>query len=204
MKLRTLVVALVTLLSCGMPMSMDDGGAGGGAATGGGATGGGSATGGGGSTGGGATGGGATGGGATGGGATGGGATGGGATGGGATGGGGGMTVSFSATVAPIFRAKCQQACHGGAYQGTTMQIYSRLRGTTPGTTACANQPRLVVNDSANSLVVKKLLGTQTCGSKMPLVPMGTSSRDCMGTECVASMDLDLIRAWIDQGALNN
>ena len=115
------------------------------------------------------------------------------------------MTVSFATTIAPIFRAKCAQACHGGAYQGNNTNLYNRLRGTTPGNTACASQMRVTPNDAANSLVVRKLLGTQTCGDKMPQVPTGgSSSRDCMNAECVSQGDIDLISAWINQGALNN
>ena len=74
----------------------------------------------------------------------------------------------------------------------------------TANNTACASQPRVVVNDGANSLVIRKLLGTQTCGSRMPQVPMGAGSRNCTGNECVTAGDTDLIKRWIDQGAQNN
>lgn len=74
----------------------------------------------------------------------------------------------------------------------------------TANNTACASQPRIVVNDGANSLVIRKLLGTQTCGSKMPQVPMGAGSRACNGAECATAFEIDLIRRWITEGALNN
>lgn len=111
--------------------------------------------------------------------------------------------VRFATEVAPILRAKCQQACHGGQYQSAGT-AYTRLRAMTANNTACASQPRIVVNDGANSLVIKKLLGTQTCGGRMPQVAMGAGSRACNGTECVAASDIDLIKRWIDQGAQNN
>ncbi|MDP3236555.1 MAG: hypothetical protein Q8N26_27435 [Myxococcales bacterium] len=108
--------------------------------------------------------------------------------------GGGSATVSFATEVAPILRAKCQQACHAGQYQSAG-SAYTRLRGMTSGG-ACGNQPRLVVNDGASSLVIRKILGTQTCGGKMP--------QGCTGNACVSATDADTIKRWIDQGALNN
>ena len=75
----------------------------------------------------------------------------------------------------------------------------------TSSMTTCASQPRLVANDGANSLVIKKLLGTQTCGGKMPQVPTGaTTARACSGAECATAGEIDLITRWINQGALNN
>jgi len=122
-------------------------------------------------------------------------------SGGGAGGAGGGSgIVSFSATVAPILKMKCIQACHGGQYQ-TTANAYSRLKGTTAAAgTACANMPRIIVNNGAGSLVIQKLKGTQTCGMRMPLV----NNNGCTGTDCVAASDITKIETWIDQGAQNN
>ncbi|MDP3498893.1 MAG: hypothetical protein Q8S33_01120 [Myxococcales bacterium] len=223
MRLRDLAFVAASLAACGeMPSMMDAGSTGGGiAATGGGSAAGGSAAGGsaaggsaagGSAAGGSAAGGSAAGGSAAGGSAAGGSAAGGSAAGGSAAGGaagggsaaggsaaggsagGGSATVSFATEVAPILRAKCQQACHAGQYQSAG-SAYTRLRGMTSGG-ACGNQPRLVVNDGASSLVIRKILGTQTCGGKMP--------QGCTGNACVSATDADTIKRWIDQGALNN
>ncbi len=69
---------------------------------------------------------------------------------------------------------------------------------------ACANTPRLVVNDGANSLVVKKLLGTAECGGVMPLVKNGRVTTPRASEECVARADIEKLKGSIDQGALDS
>lgn len=68
----------------------------------------------------------------------------------------------------------------------------------------CVNTPRIVVNDGANSLLVKKLLGTAGCGAVMPLVKTGMTSVAYEGDQCVAPDGIDKVKLWIDQGALDN
>ncbi len=126
-------------------------------------------------------------------------------TGGGAGGaggaGGGAATVSFATQVAPIFRMRCGTSCHNGDYGSQNVNtIYNRLRGMTQAGTACASRPRLVVGDSANSLVVQKISGTHNCGVRMPIVGMS----GCTGNACVSAAQIQTIRTWIDQGAVNN
>lgn len=189
------VIISVSFAACGP----EDGSSGTGGGSGGAGSGGGSAATGGGSAGGGEGGGAVATGGGSGGGGAGGGtvATGGGSGGGGGTGGGAAFP-RFAADIAPILKAKCGN-CHGSQYAqaGTA---YTRLRGTTSGTTACASTPRIIVNDGANSLVVKKMLGTAGCGARMPIVNMA----GCTGNACVPATDIDKIKVWIDNGALNN
>jgi hypothetical protein len=57
-----------------------------------------------------------------------------------------------------------------------------------------------VVGNGANSLVVKKMLGTAGCGNRMPQV----LNAGCTGNACVPAADIDKVKQWIDQGALNN
>lgn len=112
-------------------------------------------------------------------------------------------TLSFAADIAPIFKSKCS-GCHGNQWE-TAASAYTRLTGTTSGTTACANQPRMVKGNGAGSLVVKKMLGTAGCGDRMPRTgspPMGSGV--CSGTQCVAESDIDKLKTWIDQGGKNN
>lgn len=63
----------------------------------------------------------------------------------------------------------------------------------------------MVVGDGANSLLVKKLLGTSGCGQVMPLVRVSaTEIVACTGLQCVAPADIEKLKLWIDQGALDN
>lgn len=111
--------------------------------------------------------------------------------------------VSFANDVMPVFKAKCA-GCHSGQYEDAAT-TFTRLRLSTAATAACANMPRIEVNDGANSLLVKKLLGTAGCGAVMPLVRTSTTTVvACMDAQCVAPADIEKVRIWIDQGALNN
>ncbi len=194
------VAALVFSQSCGpSPTTGTGGGTGGatGGGTGGGATGGGtgeSATGGG--TGGSATGGG------TGGSATGGG-TGGGATGGG-TGGASG-TVTFTTVYTTIIANRCAP-CHTtssgiGITQGTLdmtskATAYASLVNVAAAGSACAGQgTRVVPGNPGTSILYLKvnLTDPAPCGAKMPF-----------GLAALPQSEVNSIRDWIQQGALNN
>ena len=80
-----------------------------------------------------------------------------------------------------------------------TASAYTRLRGIADDD-VCSGTPRLVVNDGAHSLVVQKMLGTASCGVRMPMV-LGSG---CAGTECVAAADIETVKVWVDLGALND
>ncbi len=127
-----------------------------------------------------------------------------GAAGGGMGGAGGGaaIAISFANDVMPIFKAKCG-GCHGGSYEKAAI-AYSRLKLNTTATSPCANTPRIIANDGANSLLVKKLLNTAGCGAVMPLIKVGMASVACVDEQCVAKADIQTVKLWIDQGALEN
>ena len=131
-------------------------------------------------------------------------AGGGGAGGSGGMGGGGaaGIVVSFATDVMPVLKTKCA-GCHSGQYEQAAV-TFMRLRANTSATAACANAPRIEVNNGANSLLVKKLLGTAGCGAVMPLIKVGTTMVACAGAECVAPADIEKVKLWIDQGAVDN
>lgn len=110
--------------------------------------------------------------------------------------------VSSAEDVMPVLKAKCGN-CHQGQYLDPVVTL-ARLHATTSAMAACANTPRIVINDGANSLLVKKLLGTAECGGVMPLVKVGSMTMACEGDACVAPADIEKMKAWIDQGALDN
>ena len=111
--------------------------------------------------------------------------------------------VSFANNVMPVLKAKCT-GCHGGQYEQAILTL-ARLKLNTSPTSACPNTPRMVVNDGANSLLVKKLLGTSGCGGIMPLIKMSsTEIVPCTGKMCVGPMDIVMVKQWIDQGAHDN
>ena len=124
--------------------------------------------------------------------------------GGGAGGGGAAIAmVSFANDVMPVLKAKCS-GCHGGQYEQAILTL-ARLKLSTSATSACPSTPRMVVNDGANSLLVKKLMGTAGCGVIMPLIKMSpTVSVPCTGKMCVGPMDIVTVKLWIDQGAHDN
>ncbi len=103
--------------------------------------------------------------------------------------------VSFSAQVQPIFTNRCVNAgCHPGG-GGPFSLAAGQSRGNMvniQATSSCTSDRRVVPGDAAASVLYKKISGT-SCGDRMPrnLPPL------------IAS-EADLIRDWINQGALNN
>jgi len=92
--------------------------------------------------------------------------------------------ASFTADVMPIFLAKCSP-CHGsmGGWDGSN---YSTVM------TSGDNAPTVISNDSENSILAQKILGTQTYGTIMP--PGGK----------MTNSEIQLILDWIQAGALDN
>ena len=103
--------------------------------------------------------------------------------------------VSFSAQVQPIFTNRCVNAgCHPGGGAPFSLDA-GQSRGNmvnVQATSSCTSDKRVVPGNAAASVLYKKISGT-TCGDRMPrnLPPLITS-------------EIDLIRDWINQGALNN
>ncbi len=110
-------------------------------------------------------------------------------------GGGSGGGVSFSTQVQPIFTVSCVNAgCHPGSGAPFSLRSdnsYSNLVNVAATTGPCASDMRVAPGNAAASALVKRLEGN--CGVRMPI-----------GGAALSQAELDLIRLWINQGALNN
>ncbi len=106
---------------------------------------------------------------------------------------------SFSTDIMEIFsRRDCTASyCHGSGAGALTLTSsaatsYGNLVGVTSPT---SGEVRVIVNDAANSYLVKKLEGTQGSGNGSRM-PFGASQLD--------NIDLTNIKNWINTGAINN
>jgi len=98
------------------------------------------------------------------------------------------QTVSFSQNVKPIFNSPSVGCigCHGGTsglFVGTVADL---LKGGVHG-------PVVVPGNSAQSLLIRKLSATPPFGARMPF-----------GGTPLPDSTIQIIRNWIDQGALDN
>jgi len=93
--------------------------------------------------------------------------------------------VDFGRDIQPLLREHCVE-CHGPAQQMKGLRL-DRRRDALPNRVG-ANGARIVPGDSARSMLVKRLTGTEA-GTQMP--PAGPLSES----------KIQLIQAWIDQGA---
>ncbi len=103
---------------------------------------------------------------------------------------------SFSQDIFEIFtrRGCTASSCHGGGAGGLFMTSASNAYANLVGVESNGTGEVLVIaSDAANSYLVKKLEGTATVGSRMPL---GGSPLD--------NIDLTNVKNWINQGAKNN
>lgn len=94
--------------------------------------------------------------------------------------------VDFSKAIHPIFVSRCV-SCHNtdSPQAGLTLGTReSMIKGGVHG-------PAVIPGDSARSLIVKRILGEG--GARMP-----------MGGKPLAADEIDLIRRWIDEGAIVN
>lgn len=106
--------------------------------------------------------------------------------------------VSFANDVQPIFTTSCVNAgCHpgGGApFSLQSGQSYGNLVGvaqtSSPGCSSL--QFRVDPNSASNSVLYQRINGS-SCGSRMPL-----------GGGSLPTAEINRIRDWINQGALNN
>jgi hypothetical protein len=97
-------------------------------------------------------------------------------------------TVSFSQNVKPIFNSPSVGCigCHGGTnglFVGTVADL---LKGGVHG-------PAVVPGNSAQSLLIRKLSATPPFGARMPF-----------GGTPLPDSTIQIIKNWIDQGALDN
>ena len=107
---------------------------------------------------------------------------------------------TLSGDVQPILTANCTTGCHGGA---TPILGQNLSEGQTTASTVnvasieLPSMDRIEPGDPDNSYLVHKIQGTQASvggtGERMPL------SRDALTEE-----QIDIIRAWIADGARDN
>jgi len=105
--------------------------------------------------------------------------------------------VSFSGQVQPIFTNGCvNQGCHPGGsapFPLQSGQSHSALVGVTSTTGTCAGALQRVRPFNADSSsLIRRLEGT-SCGVQMPF-----------GFPALPQSEVNLIRDWINQGAINN
>ena len=103
---------------------------------------------------------------------------------------------SYSQNIWEIYQRRgcTTSGCHGGGAGGLTMSTAANSYANMVGVASTGTGEILIVaGDAANSYLVKKLEGTQTAGSRMPL-----------GANPLNNVDLTNIKNWINQGAQNN
>ncbi len=106
--------------------------------------------------------------------------------------------VSFSGQVQPIFTASCALAnCHTGATPTGSMNLtagVARANIVNVNAVGAPGNIRVIPGNASNSYLIRKLEGgPNIVGGQMPdgMPPLSAST-------------IQVIRAWIDQGALNN
>ncbi len=106
-------------------------------------------------------------------------------------------TATLSEIQSRVFNNSCAfSGCHGGAAPAAGQNLSpGRSFANLVNVPSSQNSSfiRVIPGDADNSLLVRKLEGTAPFGSRMPLgrAPLGSS-------------DIQLIRDWIDAGALDN
>jgi hypothetical protein len=110
--------------------------------------------------------------------------------------------VSLSGDVQPVFDARCAiPACHSGPNPASGLLLtsgnsFGELVGVPAEAPTCTGDPRVAPGSSATSVLFARLAGS-SCGARMPYsFPVGFDS--------LTTAEQNMIRDWIDQGALNN
>jgi mono/diheme cytochrome c family protein len=98
-----------------------------------------------------------------------------------------GETVSFSNHLIPLFERTCAR-CHGSKLEASGWRADSYEKVMESG----RNGPAVIPGDPENSLLVQKLLGTQSIGGQMP--PVGK----------LDDRAIQWIIDWVNAGAPNN
>jgi hypothetical protein len=107
-----------------------------------------------------------------------------------------GPTVSFAGQVQPIFDASCTTNCHSGNRPAGNLSLvtgaaYAELVNVA---STCNGRKYVAPGSPETSYLINKVSGVGMCsGSVMPK----------MGSE-LSQSQIDLIRAWICQGAPKN
>ncbi len=109
------------------------------------------------------------------------------------------LWVSFAATIQPIFTNSCAKAnCHVGPVPTGNMnlaagQAYNQIVNVPAS--GLGGQIRVIPNNANNSYLIRKLEGgPNIVGGQMP----------ADGPPFLSAPTIQLIRDWINQGAMNN
>lgn len=115
------------------------------------------------------------------------------------TGDSGEAAATFTAIYENVISVKCTP-CHtvqsnGNLSMSDRATALTNLVGVAAAGGACASSglTRVVADDAANSLLVQKLEGTQTCGQRMPL-----------GQAQLSAAEIEQVKQWIEAGAQDN
>ena len=104
---------------------------------------------------------------------------------------------SFATNIVEIFnRTGCSSGnCHGNGAAGLTLSTaaVSFANLVNIASSFCGGETRVIPNDATNSYLMKKVLGTQACGARMPL-----------GGGQLDATDIGNLTNWINTGAPNN
>ncbi len=111
----------------------------------------------------------------------------------------GGASVSFAAQIQPMFTASCAKGgCHFGGQPEAGLSLragasYLEIVNV-PATTCTGGQVRVKPGSPSESYILNKLTGVGVCSGEVLH----------RGEPPLAQAQIDLIRQWICQGALNN
>ena len=94
--------------------------------------------------------------------------------------------VSFSQNVFPIFNNAGCTGCHGGNGGLSVGTVQQLLQGGNHG-------PAVVAGNADSSVIIQKLSASPPFGNRMP-----------QGGPYLSDNTVAVIRAWIDQGAMDN
>ena len=116
-----------------------------------------------------------------------------------------GAQATFTQLYTTVLKTNCAMKCHaaaakpdGGLDLSTQAIAFTNLVGKAATGMPCLGKGmRVVAGNSAMSILYSKVSSaTPVCGVQMP--------KGCKGAMCLTTMETDLIKAWIDSGAMNN
>lgn len=95
-----------------------------------------------------------------------------------------------------VIQANC--GCHvagasGGLAMPTASAAHQALVNVAAASVACTGETRVIPNNAANSVLFRKVSGTNLCGPRMPF-----------GGGLLGATETQTIESWINDGAQNN
>ncbi len=100
------------------------------------------------------------------------------------------IPVSFLTDIQPIMQSRCN-SCHGAGQSGFNSSGHAEIMASVSPSNRY-NGPYVIAGDAASSPLIDKLEPNPDHGQRMP---QGSS---------LSGDDINKIRAWINEGALNN